>query len=135
MLGPLIIRAPQSPNLLRVQGPPWEKVSGSRRQLDRETGADRPPALSFDPTAEGFDDAPSKGKAEARAGARARGVGPEEWLEHPLEILGRQPFARVLHGDLQPVRRTGRMDSDGAVGRRVAHRIHEQVLEDPAHPG
>src|SRR6266545_5033769 len=63
--------------------------SGSRRQLDRETGADRRPALGFDPTAEGFDDAPSQGKAEARAGARARGVGPEEWLEHPLEILGR----------------------------------------------
>jgi hypothetical protein len=86
------------------------------------------------------DDAPADGETESAAAAPAhpavaalagRGARDlEERLEHPLEVLGRDPLPRVPHANDDAVARRLSPDRHEAARRRELHGVAEQIHQD-----
>src|SRR5215216_3758600 len=53
-----------------------------------------------------------------------------EAFEDMWDILDRDPFAGIAHGNIHALSRPPRMDSDLTPGSRVPQRVADQVVED-----
>ena len=72
-----------------------------------------------------FDDATANGEASPRLRARIGNL--HKRLEHPPEIVVRNPAAGVAHGNRDVALPPGGIDVDRAACRRGANRIHHEV--------
>src|SRR6201999_4099330 len=86
-----------------------------------------------DAAAVGLDDRAGDRQPEAGAVAVAGRVAAVEGLEDPLALARRDALAGVGDLDLHPARPALRPHRDAAVGRRVADRVLDQVVEDALH--
>src|SRR5262249_17258230 len=102
------------------------------RQPRRHGGALAYLAFDGERAAVGFDDAAADGEAEAGAsrGAVAGGIDAVEALRQVGEVLGRDPFTRVLHARDDLPARGLRGEADAAAFRGVPHGVVHQVEEE-----
>src|SRR4051812_36918673 len=73
---------------------------GRRSEREAKHGAASGPVLDPDPAAVALDDLAADGEADPGAAVGLAVVQALEHLEHALAVLGLDPDARVLHGEL-----------------------------------